>query len=158
MPRIECNIVEVCIFSFDNKEPLYLMLRRSINETLYPDAWQIVTGTLEQNEKALDGALRELKEETGFKPQKMWIVPHVNTFFSVRHDTLNHTVIFAVQVPPKMDPILSHEHYQYAWVPLEKAKTLCVWPGQIQALDIVHQFIVSGRKAAEFSEIELTLI
>jgi 8-oxo-dGTP pyrophosphatase MutT (NUDIX family) len=155
MPNIACTIIEVCIFSFENKEPRYLMLRRSLTEPVYPDAWQIVTGSIEQGETALLGALRELKEETGYHPQKFWIVPHVNTFFSVKHDTLNHTVIFAAQVPPNTDPVLSDEHYQFGWYPVEQAKSLCVWPGQITALDIVHQFIVSGKKTAAFSEITL---
>lgn len=131
------------------------MLRRSKSEHLYPDAWQVVTGSIEPGESALQGALRELKEETGYNPQKFWIVPHVNTFFSVRHDTLNHTVIFAAQVPPKSNPELSHEHYQFVWCTIERAKQLCVWPGQREALQIVHDYIVRGSKAGEFSEIVL---
>lgn len=155
MPIIVCNIIEVCIFRFDNKQPLYLMLRRSKEETAYPDAWQIVTGSIEQGETAVQGALRELKEETGYTPQKFWIIPHVNTFYSVRTDTLNHTVNFAVQVPPGTNPVLSEEHYQFGWYPIDQAKAMCVWPGQIQALQLVHDFIVSGKKTAEFSEIIL---
>lgn len=131
------------------------MLRRSKSEKLYPDAWQIVTGSIEAGETALQGALRELKEETGYTPKKFWIVPHVNTFFSVNHDTLNHTVVFAAQVPPKTDPQLSHEHYQHLWCTIDKAKELCVWPGQKDALQIVHDYIVRGSKAADFSEIIL---
>lgn len=156
MPKVVCNIIEVCIFSFENKEPLYLLLKRSKSEKLYPDAWQVVTGSIEPGESALQGALRELKEETGYHPQKFWITPHVNTFFSVPNDTLNHTVIFAAQVAAKTDPELSQEHYQFGWYPIEKAKALCVWPGQIQALEIVHRFIVSGHKASEFSEISIS--
>ena len=155
MANIICNIVEVCIFSFENKEPMYLMLRRSITENAYPDMWQIVTGSIEKGESAQQGALRELKEETGYTPQKFWIVPHVNTFFSVMHDTLNHTVVFAAQVPANTNPILSDEHYQFGWYTIEKAKAMCVWPGQMTALDIAHNFIVGGKKAAAFSEIAL---
>ena len=155
MPKIVCNIIEICIFSFENKEPLYLMLRRSKLEKIYPDAWQIVTGSIEQGETALQGALRELKEETGYTPQKFWIAPHVNSFYSVKNDTMNHAVVFAAQVPPKTNPVLSDEHYQFGWYPIEKAKAMCVWPGQIKALEIVHEFIVGGKKAGEFSEIIL---
>ncbi len=155
MPSIVCNIVEVCIFSVDNKEPSYLMLRRSRTEKVYPDVWQIVTGSIEQGETALQGALRELKEETGYKPQKFWVVPHINSFYSVKNDTVNHTIIFAAQVPSKTNPILSDEHYQFGWYPISTAKTMCVWPGQIQALDIVHEFITSGKNTANLSEIAL---
>jgi dATP pyrophosphohydrolase len=155
MPQILCNIVEVSVFSFENAEPLYLLLRRSKTDTLYPDAWQIVTGSMEGKETALTAALRELKEETGYTPERVWIVPHVNTFFSVKHDAIHHTVIFAAQVPPKTNPVLSDEHHQYGWYPFEKAKEMLVWPGQIQALNIIHEYIVRGKKAADVSEILL---
>lgn len=155
MPNIVCHIIEACLFSFDNKGPLYLMLRRSKNEPAYPDAWQIVTGSIEKGETAVQGALREVKEETGFSPQRFWVVPHMNTFYSVRNDTVNHTVVFAMQVPPRTDPVLSDEHYEFGWFPIETAKSMCVWPGQMQALQIIHDFIVSGKKTAEFSEIIL---
>ena len=131
------------------------MLRRSKDETLYPDAWQIVTGSIELGETALQASLRELKEETGYMPEKYWIVPHVNSFFSVKHDAVNHTVIFVAQVAAKTNPVLSDEHYEFGWYPINKAKALCVWPGQKQTLDVVHEYIVGGKKAAEFSEIIL---
>ncbi len=153
MPKIECSIVEVCLFSFSNKEPKYLMLRRSLSEKLYPDAWQIVTGSIEQGESAVAAARREVKEETGVDPLRMWIVPHMNTFYSAKNDTVHHTVVFAVQAPPGIDPVLSEEHYQFGWYTLEEAKAMCVWPGQRTALEIIHSFIVNGAKAAQYSEI-----
>lgn len=153
MPKIACNIIEVCVFSFENKEPLYLMLRRSLTEPLYPNTWQIVTGSIETGETAQHAALRELKEETGYSPKKLWIVPLVNTFFSVRHDTVNHTVIFAAQIDSAVPVQLSDEHYQFGWYTVEQAKEKCVWPGQKKALAIVHDYIVGGKEAAALSEI-----
>ncbi|MBW7887767.1 MAG: NUDIX domain-containing protein [Bacteroidetes bacterium] len=155
MPDIVCKIIEVSLFSFVNKEPLYLMLRRSKSEKLYPDAWQIVTGTIEHGETALQASLREIKEETGYTPVKFWIVPYMNTFYSVPQDTVHHTVIFAGQVPPNTNPVLSAEHYQFGWFTVEKAKQMCVWPGQRKAIDIIHEYIVRGTPTAELSEITL---
>ncbi|MDD9341465.1 MAG: dihydroneopterin triphosphate diphosphatase [Providencia heimbachae] len=43
-----------------------LMMRRKDD----PDFWQSVTGSLELHEKAYETAFREIKEETGFTPQK----------------------------------------------------------------------------------------
>ncbi|MBP6121242.1 MULTISPECIES: dihydroneopterin triphosphate diphosphatase [Providencia] len=43
-----------------------LMMRRKDD----PDFWQSVTGSLELHEKAYATAFREIKEETGFTPQK----------------------------------------------------------------------------------------
>jgi dihydroneopterin triphosphate diphosphatase len=155
MTQILCKIIEVCIFSFDNKEPMYLLLRRSKSETLFPDMWQIVTGSMEAGETALEASLRELKEETGYVPQLYWNVPHINTFYSLKHDTLHHTVVFAAQVPPKTNPLLSDEHYQFGWYTFEQAKKMLVWPGQVRALEVVHEYIVGGKEAEKFSRINL---
>lgn len=155
MPAIVCNIIEVCVFKFENKEPLYLMLRRSRTDTLYPDAWQIVTGSIETGETAVQGALRELQEETGYIPVKFWAVPHVNTFYSAQYDTINHTVVFAAQVDPAVEIVLSQEHSQYGWYTVDHAKAKSVWPGQVHALDIIHDYIVRGKEASSFSEITL---
>lgn len=43
-----------------------LMMRRKDD----PDFWQSITGSLELHEKAYATAFREIKEETGFTPQK----------------------------------------------------------------------------------------
>jgi dATP pyrophosphohydrolase len=155
MPHIVSNIIEVSVFSFDNNVPMYLLLRRSKSETIYPDIWQIVTGSIEPGETALAASLRELKEETGYIPSHYWIVPHVNTFYSVQYDVIHQTVIFAAQVPAKTDPVLSDEHYQFGWYPFEEAKKMLIWPGQVQALEIIHEYIIRGKEAEKFSRIQL---
>ncbi|MFA6540304.1 MAG: NUDIX pyrophosphatase [Bacteroidota bacterium] len=152
MPNISCTIVEISIFSFENTEAKYLLLRRSHDEPVYPNTWQIVTGSMETGETAVQAALREVAEETGYDPQKIWVVPHVNTFYSAKHDTVHHTVVFAMQVPPRTNPLLSHEHSAYEWCSFERAKKMLVWPGQVRALEVVHEYIVQGKEGGTLSE------
>ncbi|WP_432192585.1 NUDIX hydrolase [Streptomyces sp. bgisy027] len=42
-----------------------LLVRRSVKERFLPQVWGVPCGKLEPGESAVDGALRELKEETG---------------------------------------------------------------------------------------------
>jgi len=153
MPSLECTIIEVCVFRYSGLQPEYLLLRRSKTDRIYPDTWQIVSGSIETGETAMAASLRELKEETGFVPERYWIVPHMNTFMNAKRDVVHISAVFAAQVPPGSKPELSHEHYEYEWCSLKRAEELLVWPGQIRALSVVHEYIVGGRIAAILSEL-----
>jgi len=58
----EKNIIAVMVFVFDNKKNLLLLKRVDNRE------WEPVKGGVEYNESWQTAALRELREETGFKP------------------------------------------------------------------------------------------
>jgi 8-oxo-dGTP pyrophosphatase MutT (NUDIX family) len=148
-------MVEVCIFRFQNHGPEYLLLQRAHNEELYPNSWQIVSGGSEAGETAIATALRELHEETQLAPERMWTVPHLNVFYDPRNDVIQHSPVFAVEVAPNAEPVLSHEHQAFEWCQLVRAKKLLVWPGQVGALEITHDYIVGGRPAAALTEIRL---
>ena len=153
MPAIECNIIEVCVFCFEESRPQHLLLRRSKTDKIYPDTWQMVSGSIEANEKSVAAALRELKEESGFEPQRLWLVPHMNTFLNPKRDVVHISAVFAAQVPPGSQPLLSREHYEFEWCSLERARQLLVWHGQIQSLNVVHEYIIGGKLASHFTEI-----
>ena len=155
MPTIRCQIIEVGIFSFRESQPLYLLLRRSPDDTLYPLTWQIVTGKIEKGETAAVASLRELKEETGYVPERYWVVPHINFFLNVAEDIVEMTALFLAQIPSGSEPILSSEHIDARWCSLDEAKKLLVWPGQIQAIELIHHYIVRGLQAAPLTELPL---
>ena len=148
MPRIESRIVEVCIFSIGEQGPEYLLLRRSPDEALFPGIWQFVSGSLEEGENAAAAARREMGEETSLVPDEFWVAPHVNSHYDPSRDALNLTPVFAARVPPGSVPKLSPEHSEYLWCDLESAARRLLWPGQREALRIVHEYIVGGSDAA----------
>lgn len=155
MPELVSRIVEVCIFRFRENVPQYLLLKRAVEEELYPDMWQLASGGIEPGETAVQTALREAFEETGIPPERMWVVPHMNVFYDEVNDVVHHDPVFAIQTAPDAEPVLSAEHYMYEWCTRERAHELLVWPGQVQALDITHAYIVRGKSAAPLSEIPL---
>lgn len=155
MPVLSSTIVEVCVFRFRKSKPEYLMLKRSSAEKIYPNLWQIVSGSIDKNEKAYEAALRELNEETGFRPQHFWVVPHVNSFYDPQYDSMNLSAFFAAQVKPDEEPVLSFEHEKYEWLQYEAARRRLVWPGQRQGLSIVHEYIVGGEEAGQVTLISL---
>jgi 8-oxo-dGTP pyrophosphatase MutT (NUDIX family) len=153
MPIILSTMVEVCVFRFSADHPEYLLLKRAPGELLYPNIWQMVTGSIEVGETAVVAALREVQEETSLTPQRFWVVPWANTFHDRRRDAIQITPMFAVQVPPEADAVLSREHNQSAWLRYPTAERRLVWPGQRRGLEIVHRYIVAGEEAARLGEV-----
>jgi dATP pyrophosphohydrolase len=153
VPAIVSNIVEVYLFRRVGDEPQFLLLKRSSQDVLYPDIWQIVTGTLDAGERAIDGAKRELQEETGLAIKTLWTLPDVNSFFDPANDTIRLCPMFAGEVVPGMDPHLSKEHQMFGWFDYDRARSFLVWPSQQTGLDLVNSFIVSNPAGAELTRI-----
>ncbi|HUI64852.1 MAG TPA: NUDIX pyrophosphatase [Bacteroidota bacterium] len=148
MSGVSAGVIEVCVFRFTRDRPEYLLLRRSPDENLYPGMWQIVTGTTEENEKAYEAALREVREETALRPERFWIVPYTNAFYDRHSDAVILIPFFAAQVRSSDDPVLSAEHSAGEWLPYDQALKRLVWPGQRRGVEIVHQYILGGQEAA----------
>lgn len=153
MATILSQIVEVGIFRWIADEPQYLLLQRADDEELYPGIWQILTGSMNKNESADKAALRELKEETGLSLKRFWTVPIVDSYFDIQNDTVQMVPVFAVEVDAGLKVCLSREHQRYEWLPYAAASNRLVWPGQMQAIEIVHEFIAGGKEAARLLEI-----
>ena len=153
MATILSQIVEVCIFRWIAREPQYLLLQRADNEELYPGLWQIVTGSMKKNESADKAALRELEEETGLHPKRFWTVPIMDSYFDIRNDTIQMVPVFAAEVDAALNVRISHEHRRFEWLAYAAARDRAVWPGQRQAIEIVHEFIAGGKEAARLLEI-----
>jgi len=155
VPIIACRIVEVCVFRFVQDHPQYLLLKRSNDEEIYPGLWQFISGSIHDEEKATEAALREMYEETRLTPQQLWAVPHVNTYYDHLHDAVNLSPFFAAQVLPDDEPALSEEHQHYEWLRYNDACRKLVWPGQRQGLDIVKDSIIGGEPAGERTRVVL---
>jgi len=153
MSVVAASIIEVCVFKFEHNQPRYLLLHRSKDDKIYPGIWQFISGSIEGNETAVEAALRELSEETGFSPEAFWVVPHVSVFYDQSYDSMNLSPLFAAQVKAGSKPRLSPEHDEHRWFCLAEAKRTLVWPGLRQGLQIVHDYVVKGEIAARLTRI-----
>jgi dATP pyrophosphohydrolase len=155
MPLITCTIVDVCVFRFVGDHPEYLLLKRAAKEKIYPGIWQMVSGTIDESERATDTAMRELREETGLTPLRFWVVPHVNVFYDHDYDAVNLSPMFAAQVSAGVDPVLSTEHIEYAWLTHDDARSRLVWPVQRAGLDVVQRHVLTGEQSGILTMISL---
>jgi dATP pyrophosphohydrolase len=158
MPTVVSRIVELFVFRFSGDRPEYLLLRRADGEPLYPGMWQCITGRIEEGEKAWQAARRELREETGLEPGRVWVVPHVSAFYDPVHDALHLSPVFATQVAPAAVPVLSPEHQSLAWLPYREAAARLVWPGQRKGLEIVHHELAGGGEAGRRTQLPFPFV
>ncbi len=152
MPDINFKIVEAVVFRRTDP-PEFLTLRRSDNDRIYPGLWQLVSGGIEPGEKAYEAALREIGEEIGLTPEKLFNTPLTNTFYFFTNDTVNVSPVFAAEVDTADQVKLSPEHQEYRWLKKEEAMSLLVWPGQKKAVEMVCEFIINDNPSREFMKI-----
>ena len=101
----------------------------------------------------MGAAQRELQEETGLVANGFWTAPIVGSFFDPLKDSLQMCPLFAAEVPISAEPVLSKEHQGYEWATLERAVELLVWPGHVDAVRTVNNYIVADREAASLTKI-----
>jgi len=146
------DIVDVWIFRVADGAAEVLLLRRSADRIL-PGLWQGVSGRLEDGERVVAGALRELREETGLTPssfEAMYDLDFVNQFHFAPLDTVLTAAVFAVRVGQDTEPTLSHEHDAARWEPVATARAEVVWPGYRDALDRIAGNLVDQERARWF--------
>lgn len=148
------TLIEAHIFRTNGSDLEFLILKRAENEN-YAGIWQMVTGSIDNNEKAFEAALREIKEETGLIPQKLWVVPNVNSFYSPEKDKVIMIPVFAALVQNNSVVTISNEHSEYKWVKKEEAKQLLAWNGQRKSVDTIYQYFTSEKSSLYFNELKI---
>lgn len=100
------------------------------------DVWQFIADGGENNEKPIQAALREIKEETGVTAEKLTalqsiaFVPAEVVAKNLRaHWDKNIFVIpeYSFAFECNADPTLSREHSEYKWLPYNDARKLLKW-------------------------------
>lgn len=152
--KIISNLIEAHIFRKSKDGIEFLLLKRAENQ-IYPGIWQMVSGKIETGEKAFESAVREVKEETGLTPLKIWIAPKVNSFYSDKSDTICLVPVFAIQVDKNSKVKLSNEHTEFRWVKSKKAKKMLAWDGQRRALKLIEEYFLKGKSFLNFVEVKI---
>jgi dATP pyrophosphohydrolase len=151
--NVTSTLIEAHIYRKIGNDLEFLLLKRASIEK-YPDLWQMITGSIE-NESAYQTALREIKEETGLIPIKFWAVPNINSFYSPEKDMIIMIPVFTAMVDEKEIVTISEEHSEYKWVKKEEAIKLLAWPGQRKSVEIIYEYFTNRQSILKFVEIEL---
>ena len=108
----------------------FLLLKRAADEE-YPHIWQCVSGGIVPGEKAWQAAIREMHEETGFRPARFFVADYAYNLYLHPTDKMLSVPVFGAEVETGAAendlPILSGEHTAYRWCSAESALKLLSW-------------------------------
>ena len=144
------DLVGCWIFRTAPGHGIEILLIRRAPGRIYPGIWQCVTGGLEGDEKVVDGALRELVEETGITApdiETLYGLDQVNLFHAEHVDALLAEAVFAAHVRPGVEPRLSHEHDDARWVSPDEARETVVWPAYRTAIEQIEWLVAHPQHA-----------
>lgn len=148
MPVLSLHAVDVYPYRRNGGATEWLVARRAAGHA-YAGNWRMIGGKVDGDETAWQTALRELAEETGWRPgrglRQLWTLPSVNAHYDWRADRVVLAPAFAAEV--EGEPTLDDEHDAAAWLPAEAAASRLAWPEQARLLRLAATLADAGRPA-----------
>jgi len=152
MADITIRVVDCYVFHQKDGALRFLLLKRNKNK-LYEHLWQGVAGKIEGNETASEAAIRELREETGLEPVRMFVADHVSRFYESHQDRINLVPVFGIEVD-SVEVKLSEEHVDYKWVDIYEALDTLVWRGQKEGIQTIYDMVMNNDDRMRWSKVE----
>jgi dATP pyrophosphohydrolase len=140
---VRVSLVDVYVVRRPRAELEFLVLRRSQHGRC-PGSWETVHGHIEPGETPADAALRELAEETGFSPGRLYNLSRVETFYQHRVDEVALVPVFVAFVDPGAEACLGPEHDAAEWLRPDAARSRFAWPRERRGVDDIIILLGQG--------------
>ena len=101
-------------------------------------------GHIEDGEHPAEAAQRELVEETGLAPERLYNLSRVETFYQHRLDEVALVPVFVAFVPADAPVRLGPEHDRHEWLAPADAAARFAWPRERRALEDAVTLLGSG--------------
>jgi 8-oxo-dGTP diphosphatase len=151
-PKISVT-VDCVLFNIDDNEAHVLLIQRGPNSKAFPNAWAIPGGFLNQDEKLVTGAARELFEETGIEingnnldyPGLIYVGVYDDPKRDPRGRVISH--VYTAWVHHRLNPKGSDDAQDAKWFPCQDLPEMA-----FDHLDIVREAYLKLLHAPDFHE------
>lgn len=144
--RVDVRVVDVVVLApapAGHADRWQVLAMRRAEGTRCTGAWEIVHGRIERGERPPEAARREVFEETGLVPVRLYSIT-VNPFYLHRYDRVQLAVVFAAVVEPHAPVVTGPEHDAWAWLSPAEAMDRLAWPREHQALQYTLHLLRHG--------------
>jgi dATP pyrophosphohydrolase len=151
---IDSNYISAHVIHTHHNGNMFLLLRRSSD--YLRGTWQMVTGGIKNGEKAYQAALREIREETGLTPDRLYSADAVETFYMKTTDKIQCVPVFVAFIDAlKAEVQLSlNEHDDYEWMAYDVALDRLVFAEQKRVLTHIRaNFILNDPNPIHLIEV-----
>jgi dATP pyrophosphohydrolase len=139
--EVKAGIVDVYVVRIVGKAWRVLALRRAPGARR-PGSWEAVHGRIDPGEAPPPAARRELREETGLVPERLYSVT-VNPFYILETDTVQLAIAFVAFVASD-EVVIGEEHDAYEWLTVAQAAKRFTWPRAGDALAHIRKLFPDG--------------
>jgi dihydroneopterin triphosphate diphosphatase len=143
MTSVRTSLVDVYVLRSTGVALQCLVLRRAPGRRC-PGSWETVHGHIEPTELPAGAAARELEEETGLTPVRLYNLSRVELFYQHRSDEVALVPVFAAFVAHDASVRLGPEHDGFEWLLPEAAGLRFAWPRERRALEDILTLLASG--------------
>jgi 8-oxo-dGTP pyrophosphatase MutT (NUDIX family) len=143
MTEVRVSFVDAYVLRRGHDGPEVLVLRRAPGGRS-PGSWETVHGHIEAGETPVRAARREVREETGLEPARLYNLSRVESFYRHRTDEIVLIPVFACIMDGAAGVRTSAEHDRAEWLTPAQAAARFSWPRERRALEDVLSILGSG--------------
>ncbi|HEX2449616.1 MAG TPA: NUDIX domain-containing protein [Gemmatimonadales bacterium] len=147
LTSLSVSLVDVYVLRGAGPTLECLVLRRARGGRC-PGSWETVHGHIEPGETPAEAACRELGEETGLAPTRLYNLSRVELFYQHRPDEVALVPVFAAFVDPASTIRLSPEHDRFEWLAPDAARSRYAWPRERRTMDDLLTLLAGGDAGA----------